>query len=423
MINKRLIYNPYTMMIWMMSIIGAFVFNMVFFENKYVSLTIIFSLGYIIYFYKILGVGVVVDEWYYVRKSYLFNIIVTVLFISLSMIFFIFEVIISSNYEICMQIFGAVSFIIGLIALFIRKDFTPKKKAKDYPNLKQERMYDDINMPLDETFKYRVKKKEIIETIHKKGFLGIGKKTIKRIKRNEKGEKVYTKVVDYSDVNLDTVDFYRNLLPDVETEIKDIINKENMDFYEYHLTEIEDEKGADKLIKKLSLPIKEADADGFIFPRFWYNELKKRLESINKDYDFKKSIRRFNGIFEYAMIDMFVYTREFKNVSMGNSRSYAVENKQSLNLYGALNSNTTRSVGRSGIAYYVGYHKTLELELIKMKKWLERLAEINKRIDDEDDNIKIYEYLSKCRDVIDKKSIADSDLIVGIEDILMKYPI
>jgi len=52
---------------------------------------------------------------------------------------------------------------------------------------------------------------------------------------------------------------------------------------------------------------------------------------------------------------MYVFSKDYENIPMGNMLAYAAESLHSRHLYGAFNSIGIKSIGRYGIGYYVGY--------------------------------------------------------------------
>lgn len=310
----------------------------------------------------------------------------------------------SQQLRLYSTIIGLIVFSIGLFFYFKRNEFKPRKKASDFPNLKQELVYQELD-DMSVFAEYRTKKVPKYKTFTKKRFFGLWlqKKTI---------PDGFKTVVDYSDIDLTVTDGRtKKLTPLAKKEIMDITNGENEEFYEYSLTRISGVEEAERLLKRLTLDVSKIKksgrglkykgdkagyykevldgsfdtkydkkgrySDGYMFPRFWYQLMDKNIKSLNNEkvkFDFLEALDLFDGIFEYAMIHMFIYHSNYFNRPIGNSPTEALYdflysgNKNSFELCGAMDSAIFTSVKKRGSAYIAGYlltAKKLGLDTIK----------------------------------------------------------
>ena len=269
---------------------------------------------------------------------------------------------------------GVVIFLVSVFLIYKSKTFHIRKKPEDFPNLKQEQMYDEVDS-LDVFQNFRLKKVPKFKTITKKKFFGLWEQKVTF-------QDGFEKIVDYSDIDLRvTDDKNKNLLPRVKKEIKDIINEENLDFYGYKLTRLK-ELEIDSLMKKLTLDeskmIKSKHKrkgvtyeDGYRFLRFWYQQVQKNLKTISTEgntieYDFLEALYKFDGVLEYAFIDMYMFQSNYLNRPIGNTKALALKddifngNTNMIELCGAMDSSLFTSIKRRGIAYLAGYYLTLK---------------------------------------------------------------
>lgn len=370
------------------------VINLFFLQDAIIYYILISFIVYRFVLYR--SIGNYVDEWFFVKKYELPKVINT------SIAFTLVFVYIHRSYTYDNENFyyinigtGAVFLLIALLFLALTKDIKSRKRVEDFPNLKQERMYDNIDVELNEVFeKDRVIKKPRFETLTQKKFFGLIKKTITRPKLDKDGNVEQKKLIDYKDTRLKvTDDRTKNILPEVKQEIIDIINGENLDFYNYSLTFIPNEVEADKLLKILMLDenkmVKSRHRrkgvkfnDGYRYMRFWYKMMQDCFKELSDEeekieYDLKQALEKFDGILEYAFLDMFVLLSEYKNRPIGNSKALAKvdcdfnKNQNVLELCGAMDSVISTSVKRCGIAYYYGYYATVEKKGYKSNKSVE----------------------------------------------------
>lgn len=325
------------------------------------------------------------------------------------------------SYTMDYQYYGVFIAIVSFIAIkFGAKKAHTKKTANDYSNLKQERMYDDILITPDDAFKRVIRvgtakkiknmikrKNPITERAIKDFFIASdielpinfdNRKDCLVFESNDLRfnqtfyedfiEKYPTasfddkeerweipsdeycmdnsktnKSIDMRDLDLEVVNNERELLPHIKKEIADIVSRKNEIMYPYSLTVIK-EDDTDRTIAFLNSAIKEAKEDNKLI-RYVYQmcirDLKRR---VNKRFDFIEALKKYDYVLEYAIIDLFIYTNSFLNRPMGNIVCYKSESDYSKHLFGALNSQpcSSTTIGRNGIAYYVGYHKFSEFK-------------------------------------------------------------
>jgi len=293
------------------------------------------------YFYFLSGVGTRIDEFYKAKHN-LFSLLILAMFMNFLPFGGMIELlgILDKERDYTLNVIGIILLFVSVITLFLRKKFHIRKTADDYTNLKQERMYDDIILELDDAYKGRI------------------------IKESGKD------YLDIREIDVEVVDMFKNIKPKLKNEIINIINYDtkSKEFRPYRLTLLSTEEMIDRYINKLNKPIVDS-TDTDKFPRYMFQMLTGKLNELRIKYDIKAKILEFSGVFEYALIDMFILARTYKNIPMGNTLAYAQETTQSRHLYGALNSITIRSIGRYGIAFYVGYYKAIEkMNEIKIKK-------------------------------------------------------
>jgi len=271
-----------------------------------------------IYIYKSSGTNDSVDLYFYAKKDILHTLSL-VAFISFCFIYYIFEINMKNkSLSLSIDFVSLLIIISAFYGIYKLPKMSPKKLEKDYPNIVQERMYDDILIQLDDAFRYRVVDKKI----------------------------------DMRELDISVVDNERQLKPSIQKEIMDIINKKRVNFYDYKLTKITD---VEETLKFLNTPIKDAkEQDKFI--RYIFQTCNKKLAPLKEDFDFREALKKYSNIIEYAIIELFLHTRNYKNVPMANMIAYANESAYSKHLYGVLDSHTATSIGRYGIGYYVGYH-------------------------------------------------------------------
>jgi hypothetical protein len=240
---------------------------------------------------------------------------------------------------------------VGDKRVFFSSDDLIRKKAGDFEGiLVQERMYDDVHLHLEDVFKYRVK--EIITPAKWKRnkFLPMFDKIIEPEKKS--------KLIFAKDVDNEVVDIFQNIKPEILAEIKDflLLDEKVRPFREYWVTflSVEDDKEILDYMDFLSVPIKSGDENNKFY-RYIYQKCRSKLAEVKKEYDFIAGVKRYKGVAEYAMVDMYLYAYEIKNIPMGNILAYAKENSQSRHFYGVFNSISIRSIGRYGIGFYAGY--------------------------------------------------------------------
>lgn len=271
-----------------------------------------------IYIYKSSGTNDSID-WYFYAKKDILHTLTLVCFISFCFMYYIFEINIKNNsLSLSINFISILIVIAAIYGIYQLPKMSPRKLEKDYPNIVQERMYDDILVQLDDAFRYRVVEKKI----------------------------------DMRELDISVVDNERQLKPSIQKEIMDIINRKRVNFYDYKLTKT---TNIEETLNFLNTPIKDAkERDKFI--RYIFQTCNKKLVPLKEDFDFKQSLKKYSNIIEYAIIELFLHTRNYKNVPMANMIAYANESAYSKHLYGVLDSHTATSIGRYGIGYYVGFH-------------------------------------------------------------------
>lgn len=269
------------------------------------------------YIFKFTELDDGIDSYYHAKKELLTFIFFSWFFSFIVGNYTYSSVLMSDNPFVSNYI--AILIIIGcFLGLYKLKNSSPRKFEKDYPNIVQERMYDDILLQLDDAFNYRV----------------------------------INKMIDMRELDLSVVDNEKELKPSIKKEIIDIINGKRTTYYDYKLTKV---NNIEETIKFLNTPIKAVEeTDKFI--RYIFQLCNKKLEPLKEEFDFKRALEKYSNILEYALIELFIHTRNFKNVPMANMIAYANESSYSKHVYGALDSHTATSIGRFGIAYYVGYY-------------------------------------------------------------------
>lgn len=292
------------------------------------------SILYSFFFFGILEVGLKFDEYQSAKKILMEMTVVFSIFSAMA-VFMIDVAVFENNFRDMVYKNIALFFlIISLLLIFFQKNNLLKIKSEDFNGLLiQERMYDDIKLQLKESFEYRVIK-------------------------NKNKQEIFAK-----DIDNEVVDIFQNIKPEILVEIKKFILMDEgyKQFSKYWLTILnpDDNAAINNYIDFLNTEVKEAHEDNKFY-RYMYQLIRKKLDLINKEYDFSQAVKSFHGVVEYAIIDMFIYARNFKNIPMGNILAYANENSQSRHFYGTLNSITIESVGRYGIGIYVGYYLAKE---------------------------------------------------------------
>lgn len=207
-----------------------------------------------------------------------------------------------------------VGMVVGLVALFTIRYVKIKKYASEFPVLEQETMY-QTGIPLDKAYASRVLQYN-----------------------GAKAAKVTT-----CNIDLSAVDEKKELWPHVKQEIIDIINNKNTKFYEYGLTHVEPTIPADQIEQGFSP-----------FYRAVLNIARKNLKAFDINLSFSEVLQNNGYVAEYAILDILEQAKAIKNTPMGDLGSL-VESAQDEHFLGACGSLGFTSVGRSGIAIYVGY--------------------------------------------------------------------
>lgn len=248
------------------------------------------------------------------------------------------------------MIYGAALVITSAIGMKGLGNFNIKKKEKDFNNLKQEYMYDDVKVKLADAFSHRIKT------------TGSGKKT--------------KEWIDLQGLDIQVVDIYRDIKEDIFLEIRYIVNMEESmrDSLPYFLTKYNSKEEIEEGIKELQRPVLDgSEKNKFI--RYVYQLLKMKIEENKRAFDIEAKIKEFDGVLEYAILDMYTFVADFKggfkNVPIGNMLAYTDPktegNMYSRHLCGAMDSiSMNEIVGRYGIGFYTGYH--LFLEGVKLDK-------------------------------------------------------
>lgn len=208
-----------------------------------------------------------------------------------------------------------VAMFIGIIGVLTIKYIKIKKYAKEFDVLEQETMY-ETGIPLESAFKSRVIKYS-----------------------GGKPSKLTTVNID-----LNVVDVKKDLLPHLKKEIIDITNGLNTMFYEYGLTRID----------LHVINIDEIETSLSPFYKGVLKEARANLRHFDCDIPFKEALILNDNIIEYAILYILEKAKEIKNTPMGNLGSL-IKSPQDEHLYGACGSLGFTSVGRYGIAIFVGY--------------------------------------------------------------------
>ena len=221
---------------------------------------------------------------------------------------------------------AVIGLIVAVATIYTMKDVKIKKYASDFDVLEQETMY-ETGIPLDLAYRHRVIKYS-----------------------GGKPSKLTTNNID-----LNVVDSKKDLLPHLKKEIVDIINGLNSEtvytdkikkagFYEYGLTKVDPRKTKISDIEKTLSP-------------FYKGVLKVAQTNLNhfqSPIPFKEAMAENDYVVEYAILYILEKAKAIKNTPMGNLGSL-VESPQDEHLLGACGSLGFTSVGRYGIAIYVGY--------------------------------------------------------------------
>ena len=353
-----------------------------------------FAVGVYFAFQAILysKMGYRLSKFYIVQKERLPSVLTGSVFFGFFIVF-IARHILEDTQELRLYstILGLIAFSAALILYLKRAEFKPRRTVDDFPNLKQELVYQELD-DMSVFAKYRTKKVPKFKTFTKKRFFGlwVQKKTI---------QDGFTTIVDYSDIDLTLTDGRsKKITPIARKEIMDITNGENEEFYDYSLTKVKSREEGELLLRRLSLDVskikksgkglkykgdksnhfkavldgsfdskfdeKQRYSDGFRFARFWFQLMDKNLKSLNDEevqFDFLETLDLFNGVFEYTMIHMFVFHSKYFNRPIGNSPTEALYdflysgNRDAFELCGAMDSSIFTSVKKKGSAYIAGY--------------------------------------------------------------------
>jgi len=314
----------------------------------------IVSIFYIYYFFTATGINIKFDNFVLAKRQLMTSIFVITAFAA--MILFLASGVLDKSYHRHNLVYYGIGFtllFISLILLYFARKDQVRKKAEDFDGLLvQEKMYDEIKIDLKDAFAYRIKQIIKPPTFKKNRFLP--KKFHKQL-----SEKKVSKEIFAPDIDSDVVDIFQVILPERLKEIRDILllNEKARPFREYWLTvlDVDNKEEVSAYISSLEKPILSTKEKN-LFYRFFYQLIVKKIKGVQKNYDFEVALKRFNGVVEYAILDMFLYAREFLNIPMGNMLAYAAESKQSRHFYGAANSITIESVGRYGIGIYAGFY-------------------------------------------------------------------
>lgn len=254
------------------------------------------------------------DAYRKAREKFVFMILVTSVVMA-SMFFLARSA--SEEWEVSngfawVALFGVV---VSLVVILTLKHVRIKKYAHEYPMLEQETMY-ETGRALDQAYAHRVVK-------FSRG----------------KPSKLTTAGID-----LDVVDSEKELKPELKREILDILNGHNADFYEYGIWDVDPAKTPLKQIENLLSP----------FYKGVLKAARDNLRYFDADITFEEAMKLNGYVVEYAVLYILEKAREIKNTPMGNLGSL-VASDQDEHMLGACGSLGFTSVGRYGIAIYVGY--------------------------------------------------------------------
>lgn len=210
---------------------------------------------------------------------------------------------------------AVLGLIVSLTVLLTLKYVKIKKYASDFEVLEQETMY-ETGVPLDQAYLHRVIKYS-----------------------GGKPSKLTT-----CNIDLDVVDLKKELKEHLRKEIIDITNGKNTTFYEYGLTRIDP--------NKTKMSAVEAGLSDFY--KGVLRVARANLKYFDCDITFNDAMKLNEYVVEYAILYILEKAKEIKNTPMGNLGSL-VKTPQDEHLLGACGSLGFTSIGRYGIAIYVGY--------------------------------------------------------------------
>lgn len=254
------------------------------------------------------------DAYRKAREKFIFMILITSVIMA-SMFFLarssneVWEV---SNGFAWLALLGMIT---GIVAVLTVKHVKIKKYAKEFNVLEQETMY-ETGSTLEEAFKHRIIKYS-------------GGKPSKMTTIN---------------IDLNVVDDKKDLLPHLKQEILDIVGDRNVMFYEYGLTKIDPSK----------VKISDCETSLSAFYKGVLREARKNLQYFDCDITFEQAMALNDNVVEYAVLYILEKAKELKNTPMGNLGSL-IKSPQDEHMYGACSSLGFTSVGRYGIAIFVGY--------------------------------------------------------------------
>lgn len=210
---------------------------------------------------------------------------------------------------------ATAAMLLSIWALLTMKNTKPKKYAGDFDILEQETMY-ETGVPLDAAYHHRVTKYD-----------------------GGKPSKLTTINID-----LDVVDKRKDLLPHIKKEIIDITNGENINFYDYGITRVD----------PLKVKLEEVEKGLSLFYKAILNVAQTNLTQFKKGVPFSEALKENEYVIEYAILYILEKSKAIKNTPVGNLGSL-VKTPQDEHMLGACGSVGFTSVGRYGIAIYVGY--------------------------------------------------------------------